>query len=85
MADYKLILEGSKKKIKLLQTLVEEMGLEYQIKKKDKIQKKKKLNRKQQEFVDGLKEALHEVELAEQGKIKLKSWEDLKKEMAFPK
>jgi len=28
---------------------------------------------------------LHEVELAEQGKIKLKSWEDLKKEMAFPK
>jgi len=41
MADYKLILEGSEKKIKLLQTLAEEMGLEYQIKKKDKIQKKK--------------------------------------------
>jgi len=41
MADYTIILEGSEKKIKLLQTLAEEMGVEYYVRKKAKREKKK--------------------------------------------
>ncbi len=81
MADYTIILEGSEKKIKLLQTLAEEIGIEYHVKKKGKKEKKRKLTRKQQEFVEGIKEALHEVELSEQGKIRLKTLQEVLDEL----
>ena len=50
---------------------------------KEEIEKKakRKLNAEQQEFVDDLKEALHEVELHQQGKIKLQTWQELLKEL----
>jgi hypothetical protein len=50
---------------------------------KEEIEKKvkRKLNAEQQEFVDDLKEALHEVELHQQGKIKLQSARDFLAEL----
>ena len=42
---------------------------------------KKKLTRKQQEFVDGLKDALNDVELHRQGKKKLKTIDQLLDEL----
>lgn len=41
----------------------------------------KKLTRKQQQFVDGLKDSLNEVEQHVQGKIKLKSADQLLNEL----
>ena len=76
-----LILKGSDKKIKLLKTLAGEMGLDYEVVKK----KMKRLSRKQTKLATGLKEAMKEVELAEQGKIKLTSWNNFKKELAASK
>jgi hypothetical protein len=42
---------------------------------------KKTLTIEQQEFVEGMKESLHEVDLHRQGKIKLPNVKDLIKEM----
>jgi hypothetical protein len=44
-------------------------------------QPKRKLTKEQQEFVDGLKQALIEVELHQQGKIKLQSAQELLAEL----
>jgi CRISPR/Cas system-associated protein Cas10 (large subunit of type III CRISPR-Cas system) len=43
--------------------------------------KTEKLNRKDEEFYEGLKEAVVEVNLAKQGKIKLKSAKELLDEL----
>lgn len=43
--------------------------------------KTEKLNRKDEEFYEGLKEAVEEVNLAKQGKIKLKSAKELLDEL----
>ena len=50
---------------------------------KEEIEKKakRKFTAEQQEFVDDLKEALHEVELHQQGKIKLQSARDFLAEL----
>ncbi|MFN8255405.1 MAG: hypothetical protein U0W24_06930 [Bacteroidales bacterium] len=56
--------------------LVNSLGFTTEIK-----AEKKKLTRKQQEFVDGLKEALNEVELHMKGKKKLKALEELLNEL----
>jgi RNA polymerase-interacting CarD/CdnL/TRCF family regulator len=50
---------------------------------KEEVEKKakSKLTAEQQEFVDDLKEALHEVELHQQGKIKLQSARDFLAEL----
>jgi hypothetical protein len=45
------------------------------------VQPKRKLTAEQQEFVDGLKQALIEVELHQQGKIKLQSAQELLAEL----
>jgi hypothetical protein len=42
---------------------------------------KRKLNVEQQEFVDGLKQSLKEVELHQQGKIKLPTFEEMMNEL----
>ena len=44
-------------------------------------QPKRKFTAEQQEFIDGLKQALIEVELHQQGKIKLQSAQDLLAEL----
>lgn len=43
--------------------------------------KTEKLNRKDEEFYEGLKEAVEEVNLAKQGRIKLKSAKELLDEL----
>jgi Fic family protein len=50
---------------------------------KEEVEKKAKrqLTTEQQEFVDGLKESLKEVELHQQGKIKLQSAREFLKEL----
>jgi hypothetical protein len=50
---------------------------------KEDIEKKakRKLNAEQQEFVDGLKQSLKEVELHQQGKIKLPTFEEMMNEL----
>ena len=50
---------------------------------KEEIEKKakRKLNAEQQVFVDGLKQALIEVELHQQGKIKLPTFEEMMNEL----
>lgn len=61
-----------------------EMAKSLHIKmRKEEIEKKvkRKLTAEQQEFVDDLKEALHEVELHQQGKIKLQSARDFLEEL----
>ncbi len=72
-----LILKGSDKKIRLLKNLAGEMGVDCKLVKK----KKERVTRRHINLVAGIKEALREVELAEQGKIKLSSWNDFKKEL----
>ena len=49
--------------------------------KKSKSKPKRKITKKQQEFVDNLKQALKEVELHQQGKIKLPTWQELLAEL----
>ena len=61
-----------------------EMAKSLHIKmRKEEIEKKakRKLTAEQQEFVDDLKEALHQVELHQQGKIKLQSAQELLAEL----
>ena len=61
-----------------------EMAKSLHIKmRKEEIEKKakRKLTPEQQEFVDDLKEALHEVELHQQGKIKLQSAREFLEEL----
>jgi hypothetical protein len=50
---------------------------------KEEIEKKAKriLTAEQQEFVDGLKQSLKEVELHQQGKIKLPTFEEMMNEL----
>jgi hypothetical protein len=50
---------------------------------KEEVEKKakRKLTAEQQEFVDGLKESLKEVELHQQGKIKLPTFEEMMNEL----
>lgn len=50
---------------------------------KEEIEKKtkRKLTAEQQEFVDGLKQSLKEVELHQQGKIKLPTFEEMMNEL----
>jgi hypothetical protein len=50
---------------------------------KEEVEKKAKrqLTTEQQEFVDGLKESLKEVELHQQGKIKLPTFEEMMNEL----
>jgi len=50
---------------------------------KEEVEKKakRKLTTEQQEFVDGLKESLKEVELHQQGKIKLPTFEEMMNEL----
>ena len=72
-----LLLKGPDKKIKLLKTLAGEMGVGSKLIKK----KKERVSRRQANLAAGIKEALKEVELAEQGKIKLTSWSSFKKEL----
>jgi hypothetical protein len=50
---------------------------------KEDIEKKaeRKLNAEQQEFVDGLKQSLKEIELHQQGKIKLPTFEEMMNEL----
>ena len=50
---------------------------------KEEIEKKtkRKLTAEQQEFVDGLKQSLKEVELYQQGKIKLPTFEEMMNEL----
>ena len=50
-------------------------------KKKNKSKPKRKLTKKQQEFIDDFKQALEEVKLHQQGKIKLQTWQELLKEL----
>ena len=76
-----LILNGPDKKIRLLKTLAAEIGVETKIVRK----KKQRISRRQARLVKNIKEALKEVELAEQGKIKLSSWNDFKKELSANK
>jgi hypothetical protein len=56
--------------------LVKNLGFSFEIKAEEK-----KLTRKQQEFVDGLKDALNDVELHRQGKKKLKTIDQLLSEL----
>ena len=49
--------------------------------KKSESKPKRKITKKQQEFVDNLKQALKEVELHQQGKIKLPTWQELLTEL----
>ena len=69
--------------------IVKEFGLE-EIEKllKDFIKSKENISYKntsktkeQQDFIDDLKQSLHEVELHQQGKIKLPTWQELLKEL----
>ena len=76
-----LILNGPDKKIRLLKTLAAEIGVETKIVRK----KKQRISRRQARLVKNIKEGLKEVELAEQGKIKLSSWSDFKKELSANK
>ncbi len=50
---------------------------------KEEIEKKakRKFTAEQQEFVDGLKQSLREVELHQQGKIKLPTFEEMMNEL----
>jgi hypothetical protein len=69
-----LILKGSEKKITLLKNLAGEMGLDYRV-------VKKRLSRRQAKLATNIKEALKEVERAEKGKIKLKSFDEFLNEL----
>ena len=72
-----LILKGSEKKINLIKSLAGEIGLDYEVVKKNK----KRLSRKQAKLVTGLKGALKEVEQHEKGKIKLKTFDEFINEL----
>ena len=57
-------------------------SLHIKMRKQDVVkQSKRKITKEQQEFVDDLKEALHEVELHQQGKIKLQSAREFLEEL----
>ncbi|HEX3006060.1 MAG TPA: hypothetical protein VHO90_00435 [Bacteroidales bacterium] len=63
-------------KLGFFMELVESLGFTPEVKTKDK-----KLTRKKQRFVDGLKDSLNEVEQHLQGKIKLKTADQLLNEL----
>lgn len=50
-------------------------------KKKNKPKPKRKFTKKEQDFIDGLKQALIEVKLHQQGKIKLQSLQEFLEEL----
>ena len=50
-------------------------------KKKNKPKPKRKFTKKEQEFIDGLKQALLEVRLHQEGKIKLQSLDEFLEEL----
>jgi hypothetical protein len=69
--------------------IVEEYGLEEIEKllkdfiksKEDKFYKNTSKTKEQQEFIDDLKQSLHEVELYQQGKIKLPTFQEMLNEL----
>lgn len=72
-----LILKGSEKKINLIKSLAGEMGLNYEVVNK----KKQQVSPRHTKLVHNLKKSLKEVELAEQGKIKLKTFDEFINEL----
>ena len=57
-------------------------SLHIKMRKQDVLKKsKRKLTKEQQEFVDDLKQSLHEVELHQQGKIKLPTFQEMLNEL----
>ena len=57
-------------------------SLHIKMRKQDVVkQSKRKLTKEQQEFVDDLKQSLHEVELHQQGKIKLPTFQEMLNEL----
>jgi hypothetical protein len=58
-------------------------SLHIKVRKEENVEKKtkRKLTAEQQEFVDGMKQSLKEVELHQQGKIKLPTFEEMMNEL----
>ena len=74
-------IEVVRKKIKNGLLVEKRRLLDEDRKKKNKSKPKRKLTKKQQEFIDDFKQALEEVKLHQQGKIKLQTWQELLKEL----
>lgn len=76
-----LILENVQPKhISLIQELAK--TLHFQVKEDKSIKKsKKKLSTQQKEFVEDLKEALAQVDLHQQGKIELQTFDEMMNEL----
>lgn len=76
-----LILENVQPKhISLIQELAK--TLQFQVKEDNSIKKsKKKLSTQQKEFVEDLKEALAQVDLHQQGKIELQTFDEMMNEL----
>ncbi len=76
-----LILENVQPKhISLIQELAK--TLHFQVKEESSIKKtKKKLSTQQKEFVEDLKEALTQVDLHQQGKIELQTFDEMMNEL----
>ncbi|MEA5138993.1 hypothetical protein [Arcicella rigui] len=76
-----LILENVQPKhISLIQELAK--TLHFQVKEDNSIKKsKKKLSTQQKEFVEDLKEALTQVDLHQQGKIELQTFDEMMNEL----
>jgi hypothetical protein len=71
-----LVKDIPENKLDFFLELVKNLGFSFETKAEGK-----KLTRKQQEFVDGLKDALNDVELHRQGKKKLKTIDQLLDEL----
>ncbi|MEA5428938.1 hypothetical protein [Arcicella lustrica] len=76
-----LILENVQPKhISLIQELAK--SLHFQVKEDNSIKKsKKRLSTQQKEFVEDLKEALAQVDLHQQGKIELQTFDEMMNEL----
>jgi hypothetical protein len=72
----RVVIDIPDSKVDFFLELVKNLG--FSIEKKEGM---KKLTRKQQEFVEGLKDALNDVELHRQGKKKLKTIDQLLDEL----
>lgn len=84
MGEELVIRLKNKRKRKFLLELLDELDFVEVVKTTDKKngkQPKQKFTPEQQEFIDGLKEALHEVDLHMQGKIELPDARELLKEL----
>lgn len=84
MGEELVIRLKNKRKRKFLLELLDELDFVEVVKSpngKNGKQTKQKFTPEQQEFIDGLKQSLQEVELHQQGKLKLKTFDEFIKEL----